>query len=1170
MYRVIGLHIRIYITVCMVAIMSCLAITAKAGQFDYDAAMEKATTEINGKKYIGAFNTIKEIGRNAFQNNNQYGKYIFYTATANLYHEQGDFVKAETQYRLAIGIAENDLPDIDASGTYLDMARCLDKLTRRSEGVELLTKALERVKTEESRALLRVELGKMLFWEKRYGDFRTYFKQAVPYFNKEISSDNSAYLKVLMALINGDSDKAEKTAMDISNLDTRLAALREVYVSTGDYHKAYPIFVKRACQMESTGQDESMAYHIAEMDADIINSRLNVARLKLEYDMAQQKLKMSKGQETLNLSKHENIKIKLANDSQLIAKMRADSLVKSEEAEKREAQTEMYKTMGKRHRITMYFAIAIFLFVIAYGLLVWKSNRYVIRNLKEKQQLLSEALDKAQETERMKTAFVDNLGYEVKTPMNKIVGLVENALSHINKMSEEKKKDIEKEISYTADGLTAMLNNVLKNSLAESGKKTAKTIVVVLVLCTSLLPKTTSAQFVKNKIAPDLYPLYIQAQNNRDLPKGLEQANQLYRIGNERGDKYAMCVAINVMLQHYVINNNTEQIATTAKRLKTAALECGDKQMYYLAFSNEINGYLNNGQSLTAQRLASEQLRACLKNNDTYGQYVAMKTLGDVQRVRRYYKSAINMYLDTYAVLLKNNIEADPTSMLINLCKLLRQQGDYSDAAHYLNEAERHHKVLRSLYRINIEKARLAFETNDKPTFTQHMEELRKMKAENGFRYPYEEKLLNIMEMLFDGKRDKAMDKAKEELTDEGLLRIAELDCVHNGEWKEACETFQQEVVMHRNKMKQVYEDDRKEMSDIAGNNKLEAKNMQMKIASANMAIDELRQHNELNKFIQAKNQLIIDNNELVIKRLKAEQKLTDAVESRKQAVLEMQWETTVLHRRIARLTLLFALIMAAAIMSYLWHSHKSKKQLRAKNRELDAAIQKAQESEKLKSTFIQNMSHEIRTPLNAIVGFSKLILDEGNDLDEKEKENFVNIIRRNEELLTQLVDDVMSLHELHNKDYKMTYSNFNANKICLTSIETVKHRTKPGVPIYFNTDVDKNFEIYTDGMRVAQVIINFLTNAIKYTEEGMITVDCSLEKRHGYLTISVTDTGCGIPKDKQTEIFERFAKLDSFHQGTGLGLNICHVISQRLGGKVGIDPEYDKGARFYLMIPLK
>ena len=587
--------------------------------------------------------------------------------------------------------------------------------------------------------------------------------------------------------------------------------------------------------------------------------------------------------------------------------------------------------------------------------------------------------------------------------------------------------------------------------------------------------------------------------------------------------------------------------------------------MYYLAFSNEINGYLNNGKSLTAQRLADEQLRVCRDNNDCYGQYVAMKTLGDVQRVRRFNKSAISIYIDTYALFLKYNIETDPTPMLINLSNMLRKQGDYPDAAHYLNEAERHHKVLRSIYRINLERAQMAFETNDKPTFTRLLRELRNMKEVNGFRYPYEEKLLDIMEMLFDGKREEAMEKAKKELTEEEVLRIAELDCVHNEEWKDACDIFQQEVVMHRNMMKQVFENDRKEMSDIAGNSNLEARNMQMKIASANMDIEELRQHNELEKARNARNKLMIDNNKLVINRLKAEQKLTNAVDSRKQAVIEMQRETAILHRRISRLTLLSAIIMAAAIMSYLWHSHQSKKQLRAKNNELNDAIRKAQESEKLKSTFIQNMSHEIRTPLNAIVGFSKLILSEGNELDDKEKENFIMIIRRNEELLTQLLDDVMSLHELRNKDYKMKYSRFIANNICRTSIETVKHRAKPNVPILFTTDVNDSFEIETDGMRVAQVIINFLTNAIKYTEEGNITVNCSDKVHQDFLTISVTDTGCGIPKDKQAEIFERFAKLDSFHQGTGLGLNICHVISQRLGGKVGIDPEYDKGSRFYL-----
>ena len=125
-------------------------------------------------------------------------------------------------------------------------------------------------------------------------------------------------------------------------------------------------------------------------------------------------------------------------------------------------------------------------------------------------------------------------------------------------------------------------------------------------------------------------------------------------------------------------------------------------------------------------------------------------------------------------------------------------------------------------------------------------------------------------------------------------------------------------------------------------------------------------------------------------------------------------------------------------------------------------------------------------------------------------------------------------------------------------------------MPILFTTNIEDNFTINTDGMRVSQVIINFLTNAIKYTEEGNIKVDCMYDATTKVLTISVTDTGCGIPKDKQLEIFERFAKLDSFHQGTGLGLNICHVISQRLGGKVGIDPDYDKGSRFFLSIPVK
>ena len=1085
MSEIVGNNLRIWTAVLITAFICCLATTARADKYDYDSAMRKAQTEINSKDYLQAFSTIKGIGHNAFKNNNAYGKYLFYSATANLYHVQGDYVKAETLYRKAIETANSDLRTIDLSENYLNMARCLDKLTRRSEGVELLEKGLKNVKTTNGKALMYIQLCKMLYWEKRYGDYISYYHKAKQYFGKEISTDMAAYMTAIKEIIEGNADKAEKTAMGINNPDDRYAVLREVYVATGDYRKAYPIFRARAHRLEANTLDEGMSYHIAKMDAGIIKSQLNLTRLKLEYEMAQQKLKMNKEQDLLNESRNENAKIKLANDSQFIAKMRADSLVHSTEAEERDAQYQMLVAMGKRHRITMIFSIVVFGLVIVYGLIAWTSNRLVIRNLKKKQLLLSEALDKAQEAERMKTAFVDNLGYEVTTPTNMVIGMVENALARIDTMSKEEKTQRNKEISHTADGLTAMLNNVLRNSLAESEGKLAKVIITILAIGAMMMPTESSAQPADEKL------------------------DRIY--------------------------------------------EC-----------------LNNKQLLTAQQLAVELLDETQERKDRMGQFEAMEALGEVQRARRSYKNAIQLYLDAYVIYLKNQLNGNPTAMLINLSKIYRQEGEYDDAAHYLNEAKRQCKTPHDEYLIKIEKARLAFENNNKPEFLRLYAEISKMKAENGFSYADEENILHIMNMLYEGKRDKAMAKAKAELSDEMYLRIMELDCAHNGEWKKACEIFQQEVVLHRQKMKEVFEADRMEMNNIAGNKLLETKNMQMKLASANLNIEQLKQQNELGRYQQARHKLMLDNNALVINRMKAEQRLSEAMDSRKEAVLKMQQEKSELNKRISILALVFALLLTAFLSSYLWHTHKSKKRLREKNDELNAAISKAQESEKLKSTFIQNMSHEIRTPLNAIVGFSKLLLDEENELDSKEKEDFVDIIRRNEEMLKQLIDDVLSLHDLHSGNYKMKYCPHIVNNICRMSIETVKHRAKPNVPILFTTNVGDGFEIITDGMRMSQVIINFLTNAIKYTEEGNITLDCSYDKTKSILTISVTDTGCGIPKDKQQEIFERFAKLDSFHQGTGLGLNICHVISQRLGGKVGIDPEYENGSRFFLTLPVK
>ena len=301
-----------------------------------------------------------------------------------------------------------------------------------------------------------------------------------------------------------------------------------------------------------------------------------------------------------------------------------------------------------------------------------------------------------------------------------------------------------------------------------------------------------------------------------------------------------------------------------------------------------------------------------------YGQHVGMKRMGDVQMARRCYRNAIQSYIDAYVVFLKNQLDADPTEMLINLSRLYRMQCEYDDAAHYLNEVERYSKTDDTHYLICIEKARQAFETNNKPDFVRHYAEIKKMKAEKGMSKSHDEVLLDIMNMLYDGKRKEAMQRAERELTDEEYLRMAELDCAHNGEWKEACELFQKEIVLHRQKIKSVFEADRREMGDIAGNNLLETRNIQMKLASTNLNIEQLKQQEELTKYQQARHKLMMDNNALVINRMKSEKKLSNAVGLRKEAVMRMQQEQSELNRSIFFLSIILAIILMAFLASYL------------------------------------------------------------------------------------------------------------------------------------------------------------------------------------------------------------------------------------------------------------
>lgn len=266
----------------------------------------------------------------------------------------------------------------------------------------------------------------------------------------------------------------------------------------------------------------------------------------------------------------------------------------------------------------------------------------------------------------------------------------------------------------------------------------------------------------------------------------------------------------------------------------------------------------------------------------------------------------------------------------------------------------------------------------------------------------------------------------------------------------------------------------------------------------------------------------------------------------------------------------LFVIVTLGLFISlfFYFRTKRLKDELLKSEKDLRVAKDRAEESNRLKSAFLANMSHEIRTPLNSIVGFSDVLAV--GDTTEEEQQSYYQIIKTNSDLLLRLINDILDLSRLEANRVILTWESCDVVLLCKQVVASVSLSRQSSDNQFLFTTSFESYRMETDVQRMQQVIINLLSNADKFTKKGKITLDFSVDEEAQMAVFSVTDTGCGIPKEKQKLVFERFEKLNEYAQGTGLGLSICKLIVYKWKGAIWIDSDYTGGARFVFSHPLK
>ena len=557
-------------------------------------------------------------------------------------------------------------------------------------------------------------------------------------------------------------------------------------------------------------------------------------------------------------------------------------------------------------------------------------------------------------------------------------------------------------------------------------------------------------------------------------------------------------------------DSNETAFYEASDKLKEYYLKANNLDSYYKVLLNEILYDTEQGKAYRAIKKCGAMLEEMEQKNDKHYDIV-YSALGNIYDMRGNYRMA-NKY---YEEALKACAPTD-TGALISIYSRIASLKAHREPHKAWEVNEHFGKMCTNnpqYYKVYVVlKGEISFYMKDRQRFEKAYEQYLKIRQDYPLLDGYGKDMMKMVHATFQGDYETALQCLSHESTDYDVLDRCDMRI-------------------------QIYE----------------------MMGEVEKALQEVAYRRDLRDSLNS--DMLFDN----MNELNAEMGLTKMQEE----TLEKEKEATKRQNMLLSITIILLLAALGLVISRYLMRRRLQKQLMKKNKELEIALMRAEESDRMKTSFIEHVSHEIRTPLNVITGFTQVITNPTFKLKAEERDKMIHDISVNTIEITNIVNELLELAQEESRQHYEKNDTIEVNAFCEKIIKDMDILNTHHLDIQFLSEVGADFTMKTNRKALEKILRQLLENALKFTQEGYIECKVSESPEQGVVRFTITDTGIGIAEEHQERIFERFFKVDNFKQGFGLGLTISRKIALLLGGSLYLDKEYTEGARFMLTLPV-